>query len=142
MSTLPPRPNKTLYGIVALVPTALLLMSMLTFVLIIVNDKQHMGLDNKLLIVWCAVFFVLGSILSMVSMIVYIVLIGANKALDNGERLGWIIGMVAVPGVACVGYWVMRILKEKPPVTQPPVENEWDIRLKESSEHNVEYEDK
>jgi hypothetical protein len=123
--------NKTLYGILAFGPLVLILVS---FVFLI-GGMAGTGMLNdgpppQEALVFLFGFFgliIIGSILSLVSMILYIIHISKNPAIPEDQRIFWILGMVFLNGIVNIVYFFVYITKEgELPLPNQQPKSPWD----------------
>lgn len=128
--------NKTLYGIMAFGPIVLGLLGIVPIVLSIVEDPDS-RLPPPMALLGIGLF-ILAGVLGLVSMILFIVHMSRNRYLDDGGRLGWILGMVigyffGISTIIAIVYFFIQIVRERPPLPQDipsrPGSNEWDAKL-------------
>ncbi|MBK9451468.1 MAG: hypothetical protein IPN95_19055 [Bacteroidetes bacterium] len=120
--------NKTLYGILAFGPIVLILIGFIGMIGTAVAEVgAHSSEPPAIFWAFFALIMISG-ILSLVSLIMFIIHISRNTQLDDGARIGWIIGMLFVHGVVAIVYFFMYVAKDQPlPVQdyQDP-KNPWD----------------
>jgi hypothetical protein len=110
--------NKTIYGLLAFGPLALILLS---FVAIFVG-MAGMGMASTasgnlpdsatIMIFGFVALIMIASLLSIVSMIMYILHISKNKLVPEDQRIFWIVGIVMFNGITNIVYFFMYITKE------------------------------
>ncbi len=126
------RTNKTLYGFMAFGPLGIILASFfLLFGALASTGMLNDGPMPETAAVGMIGFFgliMLGSILSIVSMIMYIIHISKNKAIPEDQRIFWILGMVLANGITNIIYFFVYITKEDPnaPLPGQQPKSEWD----------------
>jgi SNF family Na+-dependent transporter len=108
--------NKTIYGLLAFGPIGLILLS---FVAIFVGmagmDMGRGGYmpDSATIMIFGFVgLIMIASLLSIVSMIMYILHISKNKLVPEDQRIFWIVGIVMFNGITNIVYFFMYITKE------------------------------
>jgi hypothetical protein len=121
--------NKTLFGILAFGPIVLIIIG---FLGIIGAAMSEIGQRNSEppMIFWAFLGLILiASVLSLISLIMFIIHISRNTQLDDGARIGWIIGMVFAHGIVAIVYFFMYVAKDAPPTQNPSGQfqkNPWD----------------
>jgi hypothetical protein len=126
------RTNKTLYGFMAFGPLGIILVGFfLLFGALASTGMLNDGAMPETAAAGMIGFFgliMLGSILSIVSMIMYIIHISRNKAIPEDQRIFWILGMVLANGITNIIYFFVYITKEDPnaPLPGQQPKSEWD----------------
>lgn len=120
--------NKTLYGILAFGPIGLILIGILGMIAAAISEAGRYRHDPPPIFWLFAAFLVLASILSLVSLIMYLIHISRNTKLDDGTRIGWIVGMVFAHGIVAIVYFFLHIANERrePSPEYVPPSNPWD----------------
>lgn len=113
--------NKTLYGIMAFGPIALTVLSLAGFFLAIAATPRYSrGEEAGLLFILFLLLILVASALSLASLIMFIIHISKNRALDDGSRIGWIVGMIFANGITQIVYFFVHIVNEQPlPPSEP-----------------------
>jgi hypothetical protein len=126
------RTNKTLYGFMAFGPLGIILAGFfLLFAALastgMLNDGPMPDAAAVSMLGFLGLMMV-GAILSLVSMIMYIVHISKNKAIPEDQRIFWILGMVLANGITNIIYFFVYITKEDPnaPLPNQQPKSEWD----------------
>jgi hypothetical protein len=121
--------NKTLYGMLAFGPIVLMIIGFLGIIGAAVAEIGRPTSEPPL-IFWAFLGLILISgVLSLISLIMFILHISRNRQLDDGGRIGWIIGMVFAHGVVAIVYFFMYVAKDAPPTQSPSGQfqkNPWD----------------
>lgn len=128
--------NKGLYGLLAFGPLGLVILGIVgIFAAAIADAPNHSSEPPAVFWLFMVVMLVAG-VLSLVSLIMFIVHASRNPALDDGARIGWIVGLVMMHNIVTIVYFFMYIAKDQPPVQAgkgqgygQPQRNEWDDRL-------------
>ena len=118
--------NKTVYALLAFAPIILIILAMVPLFLIVAAEADGHGanLDRDsglFMIFFMMAMFVVGGILSLVSMIMYIMHIAKNPRIPEDHRIAWILGMVLANGITNIIYFFVYIAKEEEYV--PPAQN-------------------
>lgn len=113
--------NKTLYGIMAFGPIALTVVGVAGFIMALAASPRYGRGDEvgALFILFILLIFV-ASAISLASLIMYIIHISKNRSLDDGSRIGWIVGMIFANGITQIVYFFVHIVNEQPlPPSEP-----------------------
>jgi hypothetical protein len=97
------------------------------FGIIGINPRGSQGDDAAVVfLIFFAVMMVVASIMSIAGLIMYIIHASKNPRVPEDQRIGWIIGMVMLSGIANVVYFFMYIANEQEYI--PPQQNKgpWD----------------
>ncbi len=118
--------RKTLYGFLAFAPFIFILLGCIPIVISLIEDSR--AKTPPPLAIVGILLLLLGGLMSLVGMVLFLIHASRNKTLDEGERIGWIVGMV-MSFVICTGfvttiltiiYYFMHIARDKPlPPSQP-----------------------
>lgn len=122
--------NKTLYGIMAFAPLALMLLGFVLFIAAMVSSGMlNDGPAPDESVIFLLGFFGLtgvGALLGIVSMIMYIVHISKNPAIPEDQRILWILGIVFFNGIVNIVYFFLYITKEGDQPRQVQPKSPWD----------------
>lgn len=114
--------NKTLYGLLAFGPIGLMIVGFIGMFGAAMSASRYS--HEPPVIFWFMLLLILAaSILSLVSLIMYIIHISRNRSLDDGTRVGWIVGMIFAHGIASIVYFFVHIVNEQPAPPQEPFGN-------------------
>ena len=96
--------NKTVYALMAFGPIILIILAIVPIFLVAaaVDDGRNTNLDRDsglFLVFFIIAMMVVGGILSLVSMIMYIMHISKNPRIPEDHRIAWILGMVLANGI-------------------------------------------
>jgi hypothetical protein len=119
--------NKTLYGLMAFGPLGLIVASIAGIFLMVFSEMdRHSPEPPAGFFVFVGLIF-LASILSIISLIMYIIHISKNTRLDDGSRIGWILGMVFAHGIVAIVYFFVHIANEPAPspYSSEPTKGPW-----------------
>lgn len=108
-------PNKALYGILAFGPIALILLSIVGIFSLVASDMGRRSVDPPVILFLFMGLILVGSLLSIVALIMYI---SRNPRLDDGARIGWIVGMIFAHGIVSIVYFFLHIVPDAPPPPQ------------------------
>ncbi|MFN8395765.1 MAG: hypothetical protein U0176_14105 [Bacteroidia bacterium] len=113
--------NKTLYGIMAFAPIVLTVFGVAGFILAAASAPRYGGGDEVAgLFIFMLLLILVASALSLASLIMYIIHISKNRSLDDGSRIGWIVGMIFANGITQIVYFFVHIVNEQPlPPSEP-----------------------
>lgn len=112
----PPKTNKTLYGLMAFLPLGLSIVGViLMFPILMMAEPGSRAISEETAIV--SIFAIVGlimiaAVLSVMSLIMYIIHIGKNPRVPQDQRILWILGMVFVNGIVQIVYYFVYIAKE------------------------------
>ncbi len=106
--------NKTLYGILAFGPIALILIGFIGMIGTAVAEAGAHSSEPPAMFWAFFLMMMIAGLLSLVSLIMFIVHISRNTQLDDGSRIGWIVGMVFANGIVAIVYFFMYIAKDSP----------------------------
>lgn len=107
--------NKGLYGFLAFGPLAIIVISIVGLVAMVAQLEGRRGSRGDDAEVMLFIFFglmIVAAILSFVSLIMYIIHIARSPYLNDGARIGWIIGMVFANGITQLIYFFLYVVKE------------------------------
>lgn len=121
--------NKTLFGIMAFGPLVLAIIGFLGIIGAVLSEVRNHPTAEPPFIFWVFLGLILvSSVLSLISLIMYIIHISRNNRLDEGGRIGWIIGMVFAHGIVAIVYFFMYIAKDDPgQQAQGGPKSQWDV---------------
>ena len=108
------RTNKGLYGFFAFGPLAIGVLAVIGMAAMIAEMNRHSVYNEPstaMFFFFVSLIFV-ASILSLVSMIMFIIHISKNPHVPEGSRIAWIIGMVLANGITQLIYFFVYITKE------------------------------
>ena len=120
--------NKVLYGILAFGPIVLILIGFIGMIGAAVADAGRHSSEPPAIFWAFFLMLMIAGLLSLVSLIMFIVHISRNTQIDDGARIGWIVGMVFAHGIVAIVYFFMYIAKDQPArgATQQFQKNPWD----------------
>ncbi|MBK9451469.1 MAG: hypothetical protein IPN95_19060 [Bacteroidetes bacterium] len=118
--------NKTVYALMAFGPIILIILAIVPIFLVAaaVDEGRNTNLDRDsglFLVFFIIAMMVVGGILSLVSMIMYIMHIAKNPRIPEDHRIAWILGMVLANGITNIIYFFVYIAKEEEYI--PPQQN-------------------
>jgi hypothetical protein len=106
--------NKTLYGLMAFGPIGLILLGVVFIIALVAGDiNNHSSEPPAAFFLFMGLIF-LAVLLNLGSLIMYIIHVAKNPRLDEGSRIGWILGMVFAHTVVCIVYFFVYIVNEQP----------------------------
>ena len=128
--------NKTLYGFLAFGPIGLLILGIAIIAMGFLLPGSRNEPQVALMIIGIG-FAVLGALLSFATMIMFIIHMSKNKTLEEGMRIGWIVGMVAgfvlattfATSIVAIIYYFMHITPDQPQPLVSPAADVWDSKI-------------
>jgi Na+/proline symporter len=128
--------NKTLYGFLAFGPIGLLILGIAIVAIGFLSFGSRNQPEMALLVIGIG-FAVLGGLLSFATMIMFIIHMSKNRALEDGMRIGWIVGMVAgfvlattfATSILAIIYYFMHITPDAPQPVGSQAADVWDSKI-------------
>jgi MFS family permease len=124
--------NKTVYGLLAFGPLAIFLIGFIGFITTMMMRPGYRSNYSEeaelVIVVLFVVALLIGTVLGIISLIMYILHINKNPRVPEDQRIAWILGMVLVGNIASIVYFFMYIMKEEeiqPPAAQGTSKNPW-----------------
>lgn len=109
--------NKTLYGALAFGPLVMILVG--TVVMFIAMLGVGFTSDGIVpdqvagILIGAIVIVVIGSLLSLASLILFIIHMSKNPLIPDDQRVLWIVGIILFNGIVNIVYFFMYIMREE-----------------------------
>lgn len=109
--------NKSLYAVMAFAPLVVIVLGVLVFLAAIPElaalQRNRLPDEDTIGVLTSAILLVgVGGLLSLVSMILFIIHANKNPKIPEKERVFWIIGFFLANGILQIAYYFLFITKE------------------------------